>query len=769
MSTLSRRLTPLSRPTIAALVAVLVTIASLGISPVATASTSGAIRGVVSGDPGADWDGLVRVRLSPVGGGTIVERNTDPETGEWSALLPVGSTWTIGYFYTGASNFLSRYEGEGDGNDAALRTQFTISADADTVVDRSLDVGATLTGTLAGTTGALATGQVTARQSRVFPGNTPRTQFDPATGAWRVDRLASGYVVLEFSSTTRWRTKSWSTNPAVSSTPIAVTAGEEQTGFDVALSPLATLAGTVTARIDDQPLRLIRAELLTASGVVRHVTSSLSTGAYEFTNVSPGTYTLCFSNVANLTDPLELRYRVLPSCYGEETQEGGTPITIAAEQWIDEVDLALSRNANLSGTVTTNDSLSSGPSQVNLFRETAPGSQFFALEAQTTSNFVGGGYVFYDLEPGNYVVSSRRSSSLFGNAVVYYPDARFFRDAEVISVSVDTDTVLDRINLNTQLLPLRVRHSGADRFATGTAITRQMFPPSAPESWSAPVVYIANGLNYPDALSAGPAAAHLGGALLLVRPTSIPADVQAELRRLTPERIVVVGGLGAVSSRVESQLRTFVADPRTQVSRLGGANRYDTGFAVVGDAFRGDDAIPEQTEAIFLASGANYPDALAAGPAASWSGGPVILLDPSQPRLPRQVREMIESLAPDYLYVVGGTGALPASIDADIDGLARIDEKRLSGANRYETSLLVNQAAFLFETEEAVLATGLGFADALSGGPFAAQLGAPLYLAPQTCIPLPALADMSALNVQRIHLLGGVGALSARVAALEIC
>lgn len=754
---------------VTAVVTVFIAIASLAISPATSAATSGTIRGVVSGDASANWDNMVRVRLSPVGGGTIVERTVDPATGAWSAALPVGSTWTIGYYYTGTGNFLSRYEGGGDGNDAALRTEFTISADADVIVDRTLDVGATLIGTLAGTTGPLPSGEVAARQSRVFPGNNPRTQFDPTTGVWRVDRLATGYVSLTFSSTNRWRTTSWTTNPEVSVTPIAVTAGEEQTGFDVLLSPTAAIAGVVTSRIDGQPLYLVTAELITAAGMVRYATSSFSTGKYEFNNVAPGTYTLCFRNVADLSNANAPRYRVIPACYGEDEQVGGTPISIVAEQWIDDQNIALSRNANISGTVTTNDSLSSGPSEVNLFRETSPGSQFYALEEQTTSNFVGGGYVFYDVEPGNYVVSSRRSSSLFGNAVVYYPDARFFRDARVITVTVDNDVRLERINLNTQLLPIRQRHAGADRFATGTAITAQMFPAAAAETWSVPVVYIANGLNYPDALSAGPAAAHFGGALLLVRPTEIPAAVRDELTRLQPERIVVVGGEGAVSSTVEAQLRTFVDDPLTQVTRLGGASRYDTGFAVVSDAFRDDDATPEQTEAIFLASGANYPDALAAGPAAAWSGGPVILLDPAQPRLPTEVRELITNLDPNYLYIVGGTGSLPAALDADIVGLANEDEERLSGAGRYETSLLINQAAFLFETEEAVLATGQGFADALSGGPFAAQLGAPLYLAPSTCIPLAVLEDMSALNVQRIHLLGGLGALSARVEGLAVC
>jgi putative cell wall-binding protein len=741
-------------------------VVTISVAAPSSASATGIIRGVVTGNVEAGWDSSVRVRLSPSAGGTIVERTVDPTTGEWSAQLPVGSTWTIGYYYTGNGNFLSRYEGEGDGNDAALRTSFTVAADSETVVNRQLDIGATLIGTLAGTTGPLTSGQIAPRQSRIFPGNTPRAQFDPATGVWRVDRLATGYVSLTFSSTNRWASRSW-TDPTTSSTLIAVTKGEEQSGFDVVLSPLAAIAGTVTASIDGQPVRFVTARLISGTGTVHMYSLGGFDGKYEFVNVTPGTYTLCFTRAADPTATFGPFLRMIPTCYGEELQAGGTPITILPGQWIDGVNTSMSRNGNLSGAVTTNGSLLAGPSHVNLFRETSPGSQFFALEDQTTSNLAGGGYTFNDLEPGNYIVSARRISSLFGSATVYYPDARFFRDAEVITVDVDHDVPLEPLDLNTELLPLRERHSGADRFATGTAITKQMFPVG--ETWTVPVVYIANGLNYPDALAAGPSAAHLGGALLLVRPTEIPAVVAAELERLQPGRIVIVGGVGAVSSAVESQLGSFVDDPETQVTRLGGATRYETAFAVANDAFRGDDDVPERPEAVFLASGANYPDALAAGPAAAWLGGPVILIDPSQRQLSAQVRELIVRLDPDYVYIVGGSGALPAWVDSDVAGLAALEERRLSGSNRYETALLVNQAAFLFETEEAVLANGQGFADALSGGPFAAQLGAPLYLAPTSCIPLPVLQDMSDLSVQRINLLGGLGALNANVENLAIC
>src|SRR5690606_18161461 len=60
------------------------------------------------------------------------------------------------------------------------------------------------------------------------------------------------------------------------------------------------------------------------------------------------------------------------------------------------------------------------------------------------------------------------------------------------------------------------RIGGADRFATAAQISSGFFEPGVP------VVYVTSGMNFPDALAGGPAAASGGGPVLLVRPGSIP-------------------------------------------------------------------------------------------------------------------------------------------------------------------------------------------------------------------------------------------------------
>ena len=87
-----------------------------------------------------------------------------------------------------------------------------------------------------------------------------------------------------------------------------------------------------------------------------------------------------------------------------------------------------------------------------------------------------------------------------------------------------------------------------------------------------PVVYVATGENFPDALGAGPVAAMVKGPVLLVRFDSIPGQTAAELTRLAPDKIVIVGGTGVVSTNVENGLTAFAGT----VERIGGTDRYDT-------------------------------------------------------------------------------------------------------------------------------------------------------------------------------------------------
>lgn len=110
--------------------------------------------------------------------------------------------------------------------------------------------------------------------------------------------------------------------------------------------------------------------------------------------------------------------------------------------------------------------------------------------------------------------------------------------------NVASDTPLNQGGTSL-VLTEKNRLQGDDRYATAVAASRSAYPGTVN------TVYLASGLNFPDALSAGPIAANQGAPLLLTTPWGLPSPVRAELQRLKPERIVLVGGTSSISPSVE--------------------------------------------------------------------------------------------------------------------------------------------------------------------------------------------------------------------------
>ena len=92
------------------------------------------------------------------------------------------------------------------------------------------------------------------------------------------------------------------------------------------------------------------------------------------------------------------------------------------------------------------------------------------------------------------------------------------------------------------------------------------------------VVYIAVGTGFADALGAGPGAG-LNGAPIILVPTNPPLDpdTSAELIRLDPRSVIIIGGTSAVSTSMENALVALL--PNADVSRIAGTNRYKTNAA----------------------------------------------------------------------------------------------------------------------------------------------------------------------------------------------
>ncbi|EPR77586.1 putative cell wall binding repeat 2-containing protein [Leifsonia rubra CMS 76R] len=274
-------------------------------------------------------------------------------------------------------------------------------------------------------------------------------------------------------------------------------------------------------------------------------------------------------------------------------------------------------------------------------------------------------------------------------------------------------------------------------------------------------LYIATGAGFADGLSAVPAAARFDSPLLLTETNSLPSAIAAEVRRLKPTQIVVVGGTGVVSAKVVSQLGT-ISSVDEPVLRLEGSNRYTTSRAIARDAFSSG------ADIAFIATGANFPDALAASPAAAHLGGPVILVNGNSSSLDSATRELLVELGVTKVKIAGGTGVVTESIKKDLATVRGVTEViRYAGGGRETTAVAINQ---LFPaSSSAFIATSIGFADSLGGAALAGFKDAPLYLSPVACVPKAVVTDISRIGSTSRVILGGEGVLSQKVLNLTSC
>ncbi len=248
------------------------------------------------------------------------------------------------------------------------------------------------------------------------------------------------------------------------------------------------------------------------------------------------------------------------------------------------------------------------------------------------------------------------------------------------------------------------RIGGASRYETAALASTAAFPAGAP------VVFVASGAGFPDALAGGAAAAARHAPVLLVQPDAVPAATATALDRLAPTTVEVLGGPGAVSDAVLAAL----AAPGRTVHRIAGPDRFTTAAMVSTATFA-----PKPAD-LFVATGRDFPDALAGSAAAGALGVPLLLVDTNQ--VPAATAQEAKRLQPARITVLGGTGVVSAAVQTALQAYA--PTRRLAGASRFATAALVAASAFP-TASRAFLATGSGFADALAGGPAAAAVQRP--------------------------------------------
>lgn len=290
-----------------------------------------------------------------------------------------------------------------------------------------------------------------------------------------------------------------------------------------------------------------------------------------------------------------------------------------------------------------------------------------------------------------------------------------------------------------------IRLAGVDRYATAAAISAATFSPGVP------AVYLVAGDDFPDALAAAAVAGHSGSPVLLTDTDSLPAVTAEEIARLEPARVILLGGAQRVSSSVE---RAVAMRTSASITRVAGADRYDTAAQLSRATF------PAGIPVVYVATGADFPDALSAAAAAGVQGGPV-LLTPSNV-LPDVVGKEIARLAPRHVIILGGESIVSEGVRTSIQALSP-PVSRIAGSDRFETAAMVAAQFPAAPNSVIALTNGLAFPDALAGAVAATRAGARVLLTAPTSLPPATAAEITQRAPSQVVVFGGQGAVSAGV------
>jgi len=294
------------------------------------------------------------------------------------------------------------------------------------------------------------------------------------------------------------------------------------------------------------------------------------------------------------------------------------------------------------------------------------------------------------------------------------------------------------------------RYAGATRYGTAAAVAGQT------DFDGATTAILATGEDYPDALAAsGLAGSNAPAPIVLTESDQLTDESRVALSELgSLDDVIVVGGTAAISDEVV----TAVEDEGYTVTRLAGENRYETAADIAAETAGGQ---IDGMDTALIASGEVFADALAGGPIAYALGLPVLLVNADG--IPEATAAALDSEGIEQVVILGGTARITDETETELEGIVGNDAVRVAGQDRFETSTLIAdyaEAELGWPPEEALLASGLNFPDALSAGPLGGERNAPILLtASLTDVVLQWFDDNSNV-LRRINCVGGTASCS---------
>ena len=474
------------------------------------------------------------------------------------------------------------------------------------------------------------------------------------TGTKKLSFTISAQELDEDNVTLEYATTQYTGSSLKPSATVLNAAGETLTsGTDYSISysdnkSIGTATVTITGK-NNYTGTITKTFTITAQELdAANVTLSATSYTYDGTAKTPtATVTLSGTTLASGTD-----YTV---SYSSNTSVGTATVTVTG-------------TGNYTGTVTKTFAITAAITR--LAGESRYGTAAAVAAEYGTSEYIilAAGKNEKDTAYADALAASYAAGVLDCSVVLTEPDALsdstaeaiFESGASTVIIVGGTAAVSTAVEAELEAMGLEVaRIAGETRYETATLIYEEF---SGSASGTA---ILATGQDFPDALSASPLSCAAGWPILLTKSDSLSAATLEALADF--DSVVIVGGTSAVSQDVEDELVAM----GVTVIRIAGSNRYLTSVEIAEYAI-GEGLL--SADVVGVATGVNYPDALAGGALVGARGGVLLLAKEeslSGARNSTALAAFLDEYAAevDQVFLLGGVAAVSASLEGELTEL----------------------------------------------------------------------------------------------------
>ena len=173
----------------------------------------------------------------------------------------------------------------------------------------------------------------------------------------------------------------------------------------------------------------------------------------------------------------------------------------------------------------------------------------------------------------------------------------------------------------------------------------------AEEDSSKEIVFLANGISFPDALSIAGVAKMKNANLLFTDGKTLNEDVMNIIKDAS--EVYLIGGENSISKEIENKVKNVVSS----VSRISGKTRYETSVQIANNYY-------SNPEFVLLASGENFADALSGTALANKLNAPIVLSQKT--KTPDELISYLRNKKINTLYILGGNGSIGNAVERQI-------------------------------------------------------------------------------------------------------